>query len=1108
MSKDRKKQGWWGCATMGHNFELEEKDIEKGLSSGSGHDGENKCASGETHPFALYFCSGRYADAFLSVEMVDVDDEDSIATPSLVPIHRVILASASPYFDTLFSSVLPTTSATIPTSPKQSKAQTSNASDYVPTWSIRIRNTDPLRTVLEYCYFSTTIIELDNWRSVLMLARRFRVKGLISAVENWVWNYMRRECEDAISAVSVEVEDEAMGSDSAVSRTELIAKLLTDAAKCPAPLGRQAMQIVLDVVIPPSTSEYEKYLLLRDIVESANAQSAASLDAKEIFAPVKLESFSLTELEVAYEDPLLPKEVVAEALMKNLRSRMTAAGMLSGSAEMEQPPPPLKVVGKKDSGIDVRSEHNGADNTNNIKVVAMRGKSPVVRIIHRDDSDEGLTTATERPVNVRYDSKFDVSEQDSNSEKEDRPVAKPVPLRPDLEGFRRSSDGAGESLYSLYGSTSSPGSERSTTTAEDDYKHGGADNMSMQLPFHPVPEIQIEETEDHSDRIANQSFADLTFSDPALMNQLRAVRQQLELLKTQPQQPQPPPQPETIAEVDEEPERGRTPELLDAVSQQLAKYRHEAGSDSQSTHSASSGLKSASEDEADNMFAGSSNCTQQKQSQINIPDDKWFNRNTFRARRGVVFLPTTMEEEDISMASVTADLRKDKGKEVKREEVVESEAEEDYLVEDTITEIKVRADRQKEEEEEVAMKEVRRKQKKENMKQPQHGPDPEELSNRIRAAKVAAAAMTRGSSRMLAKSHGGPKPAVTSASSIAGYHFAQHQAAQHSQRPQHHSQQQPQMATRAHPVRGRSKIPGENTRAVLFPEGAGDHNSTDEGESVASYNPAAVDMEQGFQPLPPVMGQGTVGRRSALFKPLPNVPPAVTALTPSNVLGIRSPSSPSSPDEVHEAAEAEPYPLVGPHSPVPLAAMPPRLKHRPANQNRTEKIMTFSRTRMSADSLAALAAMDPDAFNEAQTEQERRRQSSANSIAPTPPAMISQDRTESNNNAASHPTWGKSSRNIPTDFETSYQPSNGTVRGPRNRMSLPAVSNAHNTGTLRLLNAAKHVTQAVAGVSSTMVNSASTAWAQSEYGGGRTIGMADMKGGKKRKGIVGFFNKS
>ncbi|KAJ3034004.1 hypothetical protein HDV00_005581 [Rhizophlyctis rosea] len=1169
---------------MGMDFEQEEKDgTEEDFDIAKGPDGE-KCPGGKiTHPLAMFFCTGRYADACLSVEKVECggeecESETHYQPPSLVPIHRITLASASPYFDALFSSVPPVPPSTIapPKSPKQHATHTATPNLHdLPTWTLRIRTTDPLRTVLEYCYFGKTEITVQNWRGILMLATRFRVRGLVGCVEKWVDAEMRGECEKAVAVAErdegFDAEDE--GEEAAVSRKAVIAQLLTDATKCHLPVGRRAMHIIFDVIVPRAASEYEKYILLRGVVESVNGNAEGCdriLDGKEIeslFAPVKFEALSLEELEVAYGDPILPKEVVADALMKKLRGRMAAAGMFSTPSNPAavndstlKKPTFLSVVGKKDSKFGVTQPSDTANNINNdatndtrdIRIVAMHAKSPtnqpVTHVIKRDTNPVGTNTAApDRPMSIRYDSKFDVSDQEANEcppddeDKRRRRMSMPVPARQpsgSSYGSRRNSVGGGEdSLYALYCGESVAGSEKSPEKVREEEGYG-YDDVSMQLPFH-----EDEEREEEGDGERRRpAVADLTFSDPAMLNGLRFIRQQLESLKTQTQPAKPQgPRPFISIPEREECHRVQTPDLLNEVSRQLQQHKDNSNdSDSRSSSQSSSFSERVSSTEEDTdgaTLAGNGGDPKP------TDHDKWFNRNTFRGRRGVAFLPVTMEEEECGTPALAERLAKvqdltgskedDRKEDLKSGASDESDQEEDYF-EETITEIKVLADRQtkgkgggSEGGEKVGGKQ--------HAQQSQYGPDPQELSDRIRAAMIARDAMTRGSNRMLAKPGTAHPPSVVT----NGYHYGQGHIGQHGQK--YHPQIQPQMAARVQPVIARPRIIGENARAILFSDtDSAANGGTDESESVVSFNPAAAENAPNFQPLPPVMGTGTVGRRSALFKPLPHVP---TALTPGEVLGIpTSPTSPAGkPQPSSDTADTAPYPLVGPHSPVPLAKMPPRLKPRPANQDRTEKIMTFSRARMSADSLAALAAMDPDAFADAQASETRQSMpqqggpSSQNSIVATPPSMVGEENGTSNpphhhqipttngtnaNRDNYNQTWGpKSARthnnnNNNTNSTnnaalTSTAPSYQTVRGTRSRMSLPPqMTNAHNTGTLRLINAAKHVGQAVAsGVSSTMGPSGSGAWATAESGGGRTIGMGDMRGGKKRKGIVGFFGK-
>ena len=157
----------------------------------SGEQQDHQIKSWLQHTFGPYLISGKFAgkvacwlaynlDLSYILPLLNICKQDGILRITVIdkayldiPIHRVILASSSPWFDALFSS-----------QPTSSTAGT--ASHSLPIWNIEIGadQEQAIQRCIEYMYLSTTHIDFSSWIQCLRLARQFglpRVGGLCFA---------------------------------------------------------------------------------------------------------------------------------------------------------------------------------------------------------------------------------------------------------------------------------------------------------------------------------------------------------------------------------------------------------------------------------------------------------------------------------------------------------------------------------------------------------------------------------------------------------------------------------------------------------------------------------------------------------------------------------------------------------------------------------------------------------------------------------------------------------------------------------------------------------------------------------------------------------------
>ncbi|KAH6565054.1 hypothetical protein BASA61_006481 [Batrachochytrium salamandrivorans] len=231
--------------------------------------------AGLQRPLARFFTSCKYADAVLRVrnltETAHVID---------VPVHRVILASQSDFFDKLFA-----------------QAPEDRAS---------IQGDDGLglRTAVTVAKVRR-LVNCSCWY-VLALARRMGVPDLEAHVGKWIVDYVLTRTPN-VQRPTAEWYNCILGALHA-QVSQAVVETLIEAAVCD------------DHYLSPqptaSTRSFRRYVVLRDLVREAEnvGEPLSNKQVRYMFRTVKFEQWPRDQLQQAYMDGLLPRDKVSAAL--------------------------------------------------------------------------------------------------------------------------------------------------------------------------------------------------------------------------------------------------------------------------------------------------------------------------------------------------------------------------------------------------------------------------------------------------------------------------------------------------------------------------------------------------------------------------------------------------------------------------------------------------------------------------------------------------------------------------------------------------------------------------------------------------------------------------
>ncbi|KAL5035203.1 hypothetical protein RTP6_002931 [Batrachochytrium dendrobatidis] len=246
------------------------------------------------HPFAQVFVSGKYADAVLRVrnlvETTYVFD---------VPVHRVILASGSPYMDNLFSQP-PEDQTTLHGVGKSRQPQICGV------WSVAVHSDSAMHVFLQWMYFGTAIHTKESCWGVLALSRHMYVPDLEEHVGKWISdNLLARTLgeprptsewyEYILGALHARVTQNVVDN-------LIEAAVIDDQILSPTPFG-----------IPQT---FHRYTILRNLVRAAEIKGTplTSKQVRYMFKTIDYKKWPRDQLQQAYMDGLLPRDKICTAL--------------------------------------------------------------------------------------------------------------------------------------------------------------------------------------------------------------------------------------------------------------------------------------------------------------------------------------------------------------------------------------------------------------------------------------------------------------------------------------------------------------------------------------------------------------------------------------------------------------------------------------------------------------------------------------------------------------------------------------------------------------------------------------------------------------------------
>ncbi|KAJ3271595.1 hypothetical protein HK104_004672, partial [Borealophlyctis nickersoniae] len=988
-------------------------------------------------------------------------------------------------------------------------------------WSIRMLEEEPLRSVLEWSYFSRAEVDVTNWWKVLAVARRLMVQGLVDFVEKWVQCDMVQSCGGMVADVGGDRKRWAVA--------------FAGAAKAERKIGQEAITRMLNVAMESEGpgSEFQRYQFIRDVVRDTPTLNPHEVET--LFSPIRFSSFSIGELEEAYSDPILPRQVIAGALMTSLKTRAEDSFLKERLI--------LGNAGKADSGISLESSDGGSKQMESPEGTALSNGQGCVAGSRRNSmiSPDPLNAHTE-PVTANTSptrpplDRSTTALPSSVSPSRPRPAVtrpKSFPAAGHLQVYERVmaqylSDQANYSGTSTAGHPSDSvrrsfdQTMSSLQTAEDAFFADSfesndtfltAPQGDLPLPYPenepPYPdtpattfsraqpnEPPYPDTPAITFSRAQPNFLDLSFSDPSPMEDLREVRRQLELLLTrqgphpmhlqlEPDKLKPPPAVRSdtdttlLVPVDQYPYQQTQPapphvpdNLIKPQQQQQQQQRHPNLQNGRpDTPELLNQVRERLENIAHPGSNGSSDEYRMDASQTKISAD---GNATVRGRRkkSVGFLGVTHVQGEDGDVPRTPDM-------AARLEVIKhgQNGEPGYadpyqyppgsdgtLAQPSVETLSFNLDglgnpqgkKKSHSSDDATWEDLALDMDTSDETNSVASVHPRmptsELIERIRTAKIAAQAITRGTMRRLPPN--------------AAYNYA--------------------TVRKSKPSEGhRTRIPEEKARAVFFRDmekdgqDGGEWSGSEETEgSGGQVNGRGREQQQQTDQHQ----QGQNGRRVSPPKPLPQIP---AALTPGQLLGIRSHSpaaitperSPRpdrrqlTPSQGQSQQQQQPRPG---HPVMEMSDPPPRLKHVtsadriPAWESSSSSSGTSGnalggatlRPGTSREALAALAALADD------DQQHTHIPNNSSDDSPTP---------SSSSSNPSRQTWGPATH-------PSAVGAGGTVGG-----------------TFKMLNA-KHMSFA-GDNNNDPVNGGGGSTLRIFEDGLRTIGV----GGRKRKGIVGFF---
>ncbi|KAJ3185606.1 hypothetical protein HDU87_000230 [Geranomyces variabilis] len=266
------------------------------------------------HPYDKFFLTGLFADA-----LVSLDTAATAATGACCPVHRIVLAAHSPVLCQLLTSP--------PARHHTHTLDDCQSSVVLGVWLIAASDHTSLRLVLEWCYFADlsdeALTPLNCW-ALRETALQLQIDPLVRHVDDWI-------AADLLIADTDFGEDWALALKGALRSDvsdDLLARIVDAAASKSPPEQDGGYFCQKD----NSNWEYQKYRYLRRTILREDLGLGPHEIRRAFAVGVAFTAFNVPQLVEAHADEDLPRDIIAEALMRSLILRSNG----NDSQEQEQ----------------------------------------------------------------------------------------------------------------------------------------------------------------------------------------------------------------------------------------------------------------------------------------------------------------------------------------------------------------------------------------------------------------------------------------------------------------------------------------------------------------------------------------------------------------------------------------------------------------------------------------------------------------------------------------------------------------------------------------------------------------------------------------------------
>ncbi|KAJ3020215.1 hypothetical protein HKX48_001160 [Thoreauomyces humboldtii] len=265
-----------------------------------------------THPtpYARFFLSNHLADALVVPEHGHSDEE---TIP--FPIHRVILATQSAVLEGILAKEpLTADSGLAPSKPRVPHLSNDVPSSTLPIWQFPLPDCSSLRLILEWCYCAYLPDDALTTRNCWLLrsaGQQLQIDGLDTCIEAWL---ERTILKNEGRHLDENEWENLLGEALKAGTSDDVFKRMVDRAA-----GAAASSTSQESI----GGEFAKYRFLRRLAlrEDLNLDAA---EVKRAFAvAVDFTLFDIPQLIDAHSDTGLPRDIIADALMKRLVTKST-----------------------------------------------------------------------------------------------------------------------------------------------------------------------------------------------------------------------------------------------------------------------------------------------------------------------------------------------------------------------------------------------------------------------------------------------------------------------------------------------------------------------------------------------------------------------------------------------------------------------------------------------------------------------------------------------------------------------------------------------------------------------------------------------------------------